>query len=421
MAISIVSTTPADGVTGHYIDRDIFVEFSKEIEASYLDSNFFKIYRTNVTKSEYFEFLDVTVTKSGNVVEINPTANFEPLSYYMVIVVGGTNGLQSTDSDTLPANEIFSFQTAETVAPTSGPPEIVPEVDLFMDGDSQDDANEPSTNLFASSGQDAPISLVGSIPANKSVGVDTFSRIILLYNDTVDDDITIPQNALNGRWTDLPVDMDPFGNRRVNMSGVIVSGRQVIFDSATYSSNTNREYIFSMSRGMVRGEEREGFDQREHEIRFMGPLSPVYASPDQINSRLTGWDAELDSGISNYDIWKLILEASLWVRDVYGATMTADNLVQVNRLTICMVLRDLFIRGLLMIGGIRSRTLLAVKVDYETRDWDNIINELEKCIRESIPEDAEMGGAGGAFIGVKSGKALSDLRGEQSKRYGIYR
>lgn len=421
MAIDVVSTTPADEVVGHYVDQNIFIEFSKEIEASYLDSGFFKIYRTNNTKSEYYEFLDVIVTKDGNIIEVDPTTHFQPLSFYLLIIVGGANGIQAIDADTLAANVVFSWKTAETVAPITGPPEIIPEVDLFIDGDKSDNFDEPSMDLFSDRGEEAPISLVATIPADKSIGVNNLARLIFLYNDNIDDNITIPINALNGRWNDLPVDMDPFGDRSLNCSGVVVSGRQVIFDVGSITGTTNREYVFTLSPGMVRGEERQGYDMRTHEVRFMGPLTPVWASPDQIIKRLTGWDAEMDASITEYDIWKLIYEASLWVRDVYEATMSTSNLVQVNRLTICMVLRDLFVRGLIFTSGVRARTLLAVRVDYEKHDWDNIIKELEKCIRESIPEDAAAGGAGGAFIGVKSGKAVSNVKGTDTKSYGIYR
>lgn len=421
MSITVTNTTPADAVSGHYLNHDIFVEFDTEIESSFLSSDFFKLYRTNATKSEYYEFLDVTVTKDSLVVQIHPTEQFSPLSYYMLIIVGGTNGIQSLTGDTLDENSIISFQTAETIAPTDNPPEIVPDVDIHIDGDSSNNANEPSTSLFATQGLEAPISLVTSFPADKSVGVHDFTRLILLYNDTIDPAITIPLTTINGRWNDLPFDMDPFGDRSIPITDVSISGRQLIFETDEYTETTNREYIFNTAPGIVRGENKQGYDNRTHEIRFLGPLNPVYASVEQILKRITGWDVDLDAAITEYDIWKLILEASLWVRDVYETTMNSDNLIQVNRLTICMVLRELFIRGMLFIGGVKSRTLLAVRVDYETHDWDNIIQELEKCIRESLPEDSPMGGAGIIFTGIKSGRALNDLRGDPSKRYGVYR
>jgi histidine ammonia-lyase len=42
-------------------------------------------------------------------------------------------------------------------------------------------------------------------------------------------------------------------------------------------------------------------------------------------------------------------------------------------------------------------------------------------IRESIPPDSPIGGAGGAFIGVKSSKYVSEMRGSDTKLYGVYR
>lgn len=420
MAITVVSTTPADGVTGHYTDHSVYVEFSKEIESSYLDSDYFKIYRTNSTHSEYNELLSVTVSKEDEVVEINPTSNMLPESYYMLIVVGGSGGIQSIDSDTLASNHIIYWRTAATVAPTTASPESTPEVDLYIDGDRTDDSYEPSYDMFADSGSNAPIALSATFPADKSVGVDTLSRIIFTYNDDVDTDITVPTNALNGRYSDLPMDLDPFGDRSVNCTGVVVTDNQVIFSMSGITDTENREYTFTLSPSVVRGETRTLYDTRTHVIKFMGPLDPVYATPDQITRRLVAWSAEVDPNVTDYDIWKLILEASIWVRDVYNTEMTSANMIQVNKLTICLVLRELYLRGMLFAGGVRARSLLAVRVDYETPDWESIVQELEKCIRESVPEGAT-GGITSVAIGVKSSIDLDSIRGEHEKKYGVYR
>jgi len=419
MAITVVSTTPATGVTGHYIDHSIFIQFSAELEASYLDASYFKIYRVNASHTTFYEMLATAITKSGVVVEVNPTANLRPSEHYALIVVGGTAGIKSIGSDTMAANFVMYLQAGLTVAPSSAAPEIVPTVVLYTDGDQRDNAYEPSSDVFAASGEDAAISLVSTFPQDKSVGVTTLEHLVFLYNDDIDTTISIPINALSGRYNDLPMDLDPFGDRSLTITGVVASGDQVTFDISGSLEMANREYKFTLAPGVVKGLEREGYDQRTHEVKMLGPLSPVYALPDQILSRITGWEAEVDSSITNYEIWKLILEASLWVRDVYGATMTAENMTQVNKLTICLVLRDMFLRGFLLSGGIRSRTLLAVRVDYNSPDWGTITAELEKCIRDSTPDTGT--GMGGVHIGIKSGRSLNNNAGFDTKQYGIYR
>ena len=112
MAITVVSTTPASGVTGHFIDHSIYVQFSKEIEGSYLSSDYFKIYRTNASHTAYYELVASVVTKDGVTVQVNPTGNLRPTEYYMMIVVGGTQGVKDISTDTLAANYIMYWQTA---------------------------------------------------------------------------------------------------------------------------------------------------------------------------------------------------------------------------------------------------------------------------------------------------------------------
>ena len=419
MAITVVSTTPASGVTGHFIDHSIYVQFSKEIEGSYLSSDYFKIYRTNASHTAYYELVASVVTKDGVTVQVNPTGNLRPTEYYMMIVVGGTQGVKDISTDTLAANYIMYWQTAATIAPSTSGPEVIPTVVLYQDGDKSDNSNEPSFDAFSTAGDSANIALVSSFPQDKSVGVTSLSNLIFMYNDTIDTAISIPINALSGRYNDLPMDMDPFGDRSLTITGEVTSGRQAIFELSGIVDMENREYKFTLAPGVVKGTIREGYDDRTHEIKFLGPLSPVYATPDQISLRVGGWNTEIDSSVTDYDIWKLILEASILVRDVYHATMTADNMIQVNKLTICLVLKDMFSRGFILAGGIKSRTLLANTVVYDSTDWNKIITELDKCILDSIPNIGDA--LGTVHIGIKSGRALQNTTGSDTKNYGVYR
>jgi len=419
MAITVVSTTPASGSTEQYIDYSIFVQFSAEIESSYLDSTYFKIYRTNESHTSFYELVAVTVSKDGAVVEIDPMSNLRPSEYYTLIIVGGTAGIQSITGDTLGSNSVIYWKTAATISPVTSTPGVIPDVVLYQDGDRTDDEYEPSSDAFSATGSGAAISLVSTFPTNKSVGVTTLDNLIFLYNDDIASDLTVPVNILKGRYNDLPVDMDPFGDRSITITGVVSYDNQVVFSMSGIVDSENKEYTFTMAPGVIRGETREGVDSRTHEIKLMGPLDPVYATPDQISTRVTGWDAEVDTSFTDYDLWKLILEASTWVRDVYGATMTEDNMIQVNKLTICLVLLEMFIRGFILSGGVRARTLLAIRVDYEQTDWNTVVDELEKCIRDSMPDD--VASAGGVAIGIKSGAGLNSIAGFNTKRYGIYR
>ena len=408
MTIAVSKTVPENNSTGNYTDYSIFVQFSKQIEGSYLNSDFFKLYKTNETQTEFDSMVDLTFQQDGTTVEINPSIVLESNTFYLLIITGGVDGIKSIDSDTLESNLVLFYSTGDGVGPSTLPT-IDTNNNVFGD-------NAPSYDVFADSGATSPISFIGSIPANKSVGILDLDRIIFYYNDTIASGELIPVNSYSLRRSLLPVDPDPFTDNSIPVTAA-PSGDSLVFSTAYSGELENYEFTMRLRPLAVRGVNRMARDTYEHAIKFTGPLNPVYASPDQIIRRLTGYGVDSEDIDFEYDIWKLIHEVSTWVREVYADMIGSASIIKINKLTVCLVLKEMLLRGTLFEGGIKLRQLLATKVEYETMDWDRIASELDSCIKESTPE-----GRGTVLTCIKSGTALRNTgRGRDTKSYGITR
>ena len=99
--------------------------------------------------------------------------------------------------------------------------------------------------------------------------------------------------------------------------------------------------------------------------------------------------------------------------------MSTASINIINRLTICLVLRELLMRGAMFEGGVKMRQLLATKVEYMATDWGAVSDELDRCVNESLP--ASSGISSTIMINVKSGNSLINMRGDTSKLYGVHR
>jgi len=424
--ITVLSSVPVQDSDGHYLDDQILVQFDQEIEASHLIDEYIKLYRCSADQTQFYEQVGLTMATDVDdprIVHIRPMENLLADSSYILIVTGDTEGITSVGGDYLAANYTLFFETGTGVRPAGGvTPVGVDGTDPFISGGvggtqpSFGGYIRPSNDVFSVSGDTAAISMVQSVPNDRSVGVRDLQAVILYYNDTVATGTAA--NALQGRYRDLPVDMDPFADRTIIPSGVITAGNSLAFDVSTtgIGDMTNREYVFTIAPYKVRGQNRRLYDPRAHTIRIIGPLTPVYATPDQISMRLKSFSADATLGISDYDLYKLIHEKSSWISEVMGQTMTADNRILLNRLTVCMVLLEIVNLGLIISGGnIKSRTLLLTSVVYDTFKPAEMATPLRECIRDATNS---MGGdLQRVFTGIKSGSGLD----RDGKTYTVYR
>lgn len=418
--LSVVDSTPANGSAGHYLNDSIVLDFNKEVEPSYASIDYIKLYRTNEDMSEFTELVGCSYSSTGYDVLIDPLVNLVAGAYYLVIVVGGEDGIKALDADTMEENHTVFFCAGTTVRPASDVPATISEIGLFVDGTTvpgrapAEGLVGPSVDLFAPSGASAPIALVSTVPADMSVGVTGLESLTFIYNDEVGSD-SVPVNALSGRYSGLPIDIDPFADQSIVATSVEIVDNRVTFYVTAPASTQNREFLFTLAPNVVRGVNRQAYDSKTHTVRLMGTLVPLYASPAQVINHLTAWDEAFTLSIRPYELYKLIHEKSLWVRDELGITMTEANMVRINRLVKCLVLLDLITTGRMLMPSVKSRQLLMTAVTYDNPDLKDMLKGLEDCILESMPADATVRNS--VVIGIKSGDNM--LR--PTKRYGIYR
>jgi len=410
--LDVIATVPGHNATGVFLDDGITITFSQAIEGSFVSNEFFTMYRTNSDGSIFYEQVSCDVISENETVAIRPAVVLQPQQYYMVLVLATVCGI---DGSSLETNYYFIFRTGDTERPVSEDTDVVIRgVDLFIDGGlHEQDSIRPSTDLFIMSGDTATIALADSVPQNYAVGVDNLRRIVLIYNDAVYSEIA--EDMISIRYSEVPIDPMPMTRHVVDVTSVTVQDNRVILAFDAITDMENREYVVTIPSYLVRGVTKRGYDYEERTIRFLGVLTPLYATPEQIVRRLTEWSDHFTLGISHYELYKLIHEKSLWVSAQGLSPSTTIDLIRVNRAVVCLVLRELLGASLFSGGGIKSRSLLMTAVEYNEFDFDKAKDELEKCIAESLPEISEYGTH--IHTGIKSGTHI----GRQGKNYGVYR
>lgn len=413
--VTLTYSSPENNDGNVYIDSNIRLQFSNNIEPSFISDEYFKLYRTNEDITEFYENIgcEFESTPEGLII-INPLINLNQLSYYILLISGGGSGIEDISGDTLESNLTLTFRTNDSLSPVQDPDAIIENINLYIDGNDGDGTNlNPSTDLFQNTGQSAPIVFLSSNPSDGAVGVKSIDSIIFKYNDVISG--SIPIDGMIGTYNTLPFDLDPFADRVIAPVNVEVVNNIIRFQIGELPSIVNTEYTFTLSSDIVKGINRQGYDPNQRVIKFITPLEPLFAVPHQIQSRLKSFNQSINLDISTYNLYKLIHEVSMRLVHDYNIQINQDNLMSVNRLTICMVLMELLISDMFRGPSIKSRSLLATRVDYYAHDNRKIEDLLNDCINDSIKEVAP--GMEGVQIGIKSGNRMN----RPTKNYGVYR
>ena len=405
--LSLVSSIPATGGGSVYTDDPIIVKFDKPIIEGFLTGDYFKLFRTNEGITEFYEQVACTISRDGVVNEslvIKPTVTLSASSNYVLLIIGGEEGVRSEDEDYLAENGVVTFLTGTTVRPYTSTTTINT-VEVSVNPGTKPDPSSiaggasASTDLFSATGAATAIGFLSAIPEDRSVGVPVFNRIVLTYNDVVA--IAPPKSAFIIKTMDLPVPLDPFAAVTIPISTITTEGQQVILDVTPPTSLDNIEVILNIAPNAVRGTTRTGYDSFGHTIRFTGKLSPLWALPEQIKARLSGFNDNIHCTVSDYELYKLIFEKSIYVRDVLKIVATTEIMALVNKLVICLVLKDLLQNDTAFGSSIKSRTLLSTKIEYYEGNVKNALNDLDECISD-VTES----------LSPNSGRVLIGIRGE---------
>lgn len=413
--VCVTETYPDNGAVGVYLDDVLTITFDQEIEGSYATSQYFKFYLTNAAVTEYTQ-VSCTYSVTGQTVTVTPAEHLTSSSYYMLTIVGGVSGIRGVNDDRMDGNYALSFRSGTTIRPVSTEDPVITHVDIWTDADSSDDTVPEPYDLFSQTGTVVySPTLLSTVPANYSVGVYDIASVIFTFDDSLD--VGIAASALTGRSSQLPIDPNPLQLTAISITDVSVERNTATFSftSLDAAATLNREFTFTLSPNVVRGVTKTGYDSERHIIRFTGALSPLYATPEQIAARLSGWIDDVSIGTTDYQLYKLIHAKSTYVDELIGPTdgSTSDLLLR-NRLVICLVLYDMLIYGDMLGGGLKSRSLLSTKVEYYATDFGSIKDELDDCINSSL---REAGVAASVVTSIKSGAWLN----RHGKSYGVYR
>ena len=424
--MNIQSTVPVNNGIGVYLDAPITITFDTQLEASYATSSFFMMYRSDASYTNYYELIGLTITVDGMTLTLTPMVSLQQSSYYMLLVLGGPDGVKGIDGTPLPDNASVLFRTGTMLSPTATPiTDVEVEPQVYIDATSTEVHRIiDSTDLFVQSG-DIPIVYITSVPGNQNVGVTSVQKLVLIYDSEIDP--AIDPGLLTGRWSELPIDPDPLTDKYITSQNVTVTGNKAVFDlpdMSTYlpSGSVNTEFTFTVPMYAIKGAQKKGYDTIEHRIKFAGKLEPLFATPDQIRKRLSGWSDQFNVLINDYDLYKLIHEKSCILQYVYELTPTTTaDLIRLNQSTICMVLRDIVGMGTLLNGNIKARQILQDTITYENVDPATVLSELSKCINENTPEVITYDGVQMAMVvtGIKSGTALENSSGKSTKEIGV--
>lgn len=390
MALELLSSIPEDNSSSHYIDKDVVLTFNQRVESSSLVESNFMVWKSNSDFTEYTSQMAIAVDYGGlpEEISVRTLTNFEANSFYMLIAIGGPTGLFAEgSSETMASNLVIKFKTAATEDPGTN-----------NNTEEETEEPDPVSNTLSVDESMYPIELDYSIPENLSVGVSELSSFKLLFDDDLE--LAPSSDMITFNSSILPIDPDPFADNGIELGEITTDGNILNIDVTNFPADElNTEYVLTIKPRALSGVNRE--DNELVKIKFLSRLSPLYATPDQIRLRLTGY-IDTDIAITDYELYKLILEKSLYLNDVYEIDDVGDNLIRLNRAVICLVLRELFIPGTLVSGSlVKSRELLMTKVEYHKVDIKDVLNELDTCVRENIPENIS-NSIFGVMTGIKS-------------------
>lgn len=410
----VISTYPSAGGKA-YLDDSIIVRFDEPIEGSYASDSYFLLYRTSPDGQQYYSQVQRTVSQNDIEVIIKPSTNLDPASAYVLIVVGGSNGVQSTTGSKLASNFTLSFSVENAFSPSAPVTTTIPATaeNVLVDGDIVTgyalDETQPSNDVFVSPYDASHTMVISTFPSSYAIGVGEIDSISLTCNGTVVSG-SVPEGAVAIGVYTLPIDPDPFSRLNVPFS-VVYSGNTFSIELSEPIDMQNKEMVITIQPGFITVDGKTP-DPVGYEIRFIGTLSPFYATPDYIRRKFSLFGIA-EFPLKLYDLVKIIHDKSLMVASIIGAGVTSEMLPTLSELITCLILKDMFVIGYATGGRLKSRELLATRVVYDNASLKDTRDAIDDCINSSLDS-----------IGVNEIKTAIKSRvwlPRESKTYGIYR
>lgn len=409
MALNVVSVEPIDN-SNFPIDGYIRLQFDTQVKPEYFDSI------SNVT--DYFQLYNKTTqTKTALTVGyistdlltlfIKPTNDLDPLTDYTLVVLGGTTGIQNISNELLSTNYIYTLTTTDALADTTlYPPIIFDGVDVtYVQTDPidpvADSVTDPTVSTIhdaiasSESGTDNRIISIGfeddgsslfleySNPEHLDVGAADFSGIGTTWSENVED-----RYVANSRLSrsNLPYTQDPFADNSLPFTPTITNNDIYFMVSETGMPTANYEYTLSIPKGAIKDVNDAAIRNDKTIIKFMGPLSPLFALPDDIRFVINNANDSFENSFDDYTLYKKIHQISyeLVYRLGYIPDFTDPLFFWATKYVICKTVYDLIRGPFSHMKYVSYRKILGQSVSWQIEKASD--DPLKDCMDKSLFE-----------------------------------
>ncbi len=425
MSLSIIEPTkPVNSSLDVAINAYIKLPFNTEVDSAYLQDtivgDFFQLYEKATFIKQGLKAgktidnnLDVYITT------LNP---FKTNTEYILLVLGGANGIKNTLGETLSINYALEFTTGisvdiesieitdiivdfTTVGSTS-PTDNNTNLTINFQDINNSIGDETGTYIY-----DAPGLIVEdglyidySSPSNGTTGVSGFQKMNLYFSENIIDNYS---DEIRIKKTELPFESDIFGNHDLSIqTKTLLNNKfEMLVDETGLNITSNKEYTVIIPKGTFKQLDNPTVKNNDIIIKFSGPLSPMLSTPEYVKQIVIGFnDGYLDE-LTDYDIFKTLHINSKEVLLLLGIFLDytdVNRLYWLTRYVTCKTALDLvtgpFGKGK---GTVTQRTVLGQSTSWALNtNTTSKYSPLEECIRNAL---RNLGvGSIGTNVGVKS-------------------
>jgi len=453
MALTFQSSDPASAAVDVPLNAYFKLLFNTQVGAAYISDlnvgTYFQLFRAA-------DSVKVGVRaglEAGNnlAVYLLPMQVLDPSSKYLLIVVGGTHGVKNLANETLASNAVIQFTTGvapnnqlliditDSVvtfpSPTAEPtPPVTADTDVsFRDVNNLLEGESGIPDFYYEDGsQLAQLYMEFSNPANGAVGVKDLAQFLSYWNEDIRSRYADQSSIMK---TQLPYDPDVFGlnqDRSIAMGSPALQsnllsfalGETGVLNDGTWKT-TNFEYILKVPQASLSFATDGKVRNAETVVRFCGPLSPMFATPDMVKTLMSSvLDISDIDYITDYDLYKKIhcVSYELVQKLSYKLDYNSPQMFWVSRYVSCRTAYDLLTGPFDFLKIVTQRSVLGQSVSYTTRNRpDGEIGGLLSCIhlaekRLNLPWSVVAGD-----IGVKSVRSMyypGHKRGNLVRGYG---
>ena len=82
--LEIVSKFPQDNSDNIFTNEEFVIEFTEEINDSYLNLNYFKLYKSNENYTSFSDLCNINITKDNKKIRILPSPSLDINTYYIL-------------------------------------------------------------------------------------------------------------------------------------------------------------------------------------------------------------------------------------------------------------------------------------------------------------------------------------------------